>query len=606
MSFDRKFVELLKDRLGGFKYEWTTADLTQVFAPPSYFDDLSSARPCMLIGARGSGKTTALLGMTRLARGEADSKHNNDLLAVYERVDSGKTSAFSGAGVPDSQWDKIFSHYLNLSICCRLILEIKECKNPSSEEQDYSSVIELLRITPQEPEPCNLKITIEILRRALVDLENALNDIQALDGIPLSILLEPIRELSSIAKQLLGFSRIIYIFDEYENFDERQQRIVNTIIKHCTPAFVVKIGLKDYGLKTRDVLAKDQRISHLADYVQLRISEIFTKQQFRDFSLRVLELRLQGRIPSGKSIAELFESLSLEEEYDRSVETSIKVRLENVFAGLQREGELSLLQKRFLLLESEFRGQELLELIQRWFSDDRSLKIRFGNYSYAIVLSDSKAKKNADGVKKLYPGIHTLADLAGANIRYFLELVYESVSEQYRRDPTSEFIAAEAQSIAAQRVGRRALENATDGALHGPAIKGIVIGIGRVLENLARGVHGRRPEVTTFRIRDPRPPARIEDSLFLVRECIREGLFIEAPITKRSGSHVPMTQEYRIHPILSPFLGISHRKKRCIDIYADEIQVLAQDTERGIKVIESRLRLGGVDDSLQSDFFSAE
>ena len=52
------------DALGLYKAEWLDAKLFDLFTEPGYFGGLKTFRPCVLIGGRGTGKTTVLRGLS--------------------------------------------------------------------------------------------------------------------------------------------------------------------------------------------------------------------------------------------------------------------------------------------------------------------------------------------------------------------------------------------------------------------------------------------------------------------------------------------------------------------------------------------------------------
>ena len=57
-------VAQLSQLFGSYKAEWLKEQLFDLFTEPQYFPELMTARPCMLLGGRGTGKTTVLRSLS--------------------------------------------------------------------------------------------------------------------------------------------------------------------------------------------------------------------------------------------------------------------------------------------------------------------------------------------------------------------------------------------------------------------------------------------------------------------------------------------------------------------------------------------------------------
>ena len=51
-------------RLFAYKAEWLDQELFELFTKPNYFPELETNQSCVLIGGRGTGKTTVLRGLS--------------------------------------------------------------------------------------------------------------------------------------------------------------------------------------------------------------------------------------------------------------------------------------------------------------------------------------------------------------------------------------------------------------------------------------------------------------------------------------------------------------------------------------------------------------
>jgi hypothetical protein len=56
--------EALSSVFGSYKAEWLQERVFDFFTAPDYLPELLTARPCVLLGGRGTGKTTVLKGLS--------------------------------------------------------------------------------------------------------------------------------------------------------------------------------------------------------------------------------------------------------------------------------------------------------------------------------------------------------------------------------------------------------------------------------------------------------------------------------------------------------------------------------------------------------------
>lgn len=75
--------------LGLYRAEWLSSKLFDHFNEPGYFSELKTNRPCVLIGGRGTGKTTVLKGLSY------DGQFTlNQLFTKREKLKIGSLSVF--------------------------------------------------------------------------------------------------------------------------------------------------------------------------------------------------------------------------------------------------------------------------------------------------------------------------------------------------------------------------------------------------------------------------------------------------------------------------------------------------------------------------------
>ena len=115
---------------GSYKAEWLKEQIFDLFTEPAYFPELKTPFPCVLVGGRGTGKTTVLRGLSyegQFALGGRDPKALPawEFIGLYYRVDTNRVTAFKGPEVQPSDWIRLFAHYFNV-IVCGLVLDFLE------------------------------------------------------------------------------------------------------------------------------------------------------------------------------------------------------------------------------------------------------------------------------------------------------------------------------------------------------------------------------------------------------------------------------------------------------------------------------------------------
>jgi hypothetical protein len=99
----------LNKLFGTFRAEWLEGQLYDLFTEPEYFPELiSTVRPCVLVGGRGTGKTTVLRGLSYEGQ---FALRNNDIIAMkmmsniglYYRADTNVVTAFRGVELTEDE-----------------------------------------------------------------------------------------------------------------------------------------------------------------------------------------------------------------------------------------------------------------------------------------------------------------------------------------------------------------------------------------------------------------------------------------------------------------------------------------------------------------------
>ena len=148
---------------------------------------------------------------------------------------------------------------------------------------------------------------------------------------PVDTLLEAVRDLP----QFKG-KRFFFLIDEYENLEDYQQRVMNTLIKHAGELYTFKVGVKELGWRVRYTLNENEHLISPADYTRIDITQELTPVIFEKFARAVCDERLGLHVREGGDapldIREILPRLS---EDDEAQMLGIEQRISETLTQLQ-------------------------------------------------------------------------------------------------------------------------------------------------------------------------------------------------------------------------------------------------------------------------------
>ena len=549
-----------------------------IFVKPPFFDDLASARPCFLIGGRGTGKTTALKSL-RFDAAVNDPSHH---LGIYIRINKNQVHCFQ-SDLYEPILRKAFSHYFNLLVaqeCSRLLSWICHDQGVGISDYDLDAICRSLGLKATS----SLADLEQAVTDAILELEVFVNNVDALhDQAPLfSIPESPIRVIAKLVSRIDSAQRpLLCCIDEYENLLEYQQATLNAYIKHSEIPLSYKVGMKFGGLKTSDTLTEGDPLRTPADYKEIDISSSVENRFFEQILGRRMQLVRQAGIGIPQSTDEFLVPLSREQEAEalgaKSVAVGIRQDLAvdaeaSAWASGVSDGDLILLKYR-----AGVDGVSTLQLVRKYIRDESAWRNVINNHGFASLFWLSVGRRGVRR-RKYYCGLNTILHIASGNIRFFLELVGDSVKEALPVDLADPIVVQPRQQTdAARAVATRQLEQLDGLGKHGGELKRLVLGTGKVFFELTRRPAGRTPEPTSFVLSGP------SDEISLVQKLLKEGIanlvFVSNPRTKATSDVEIRDDEYSLHPILSPFFEISYRKKRRITLSATALRRLQFDSK---------------------------
>ena len=597
---------LRSELFGSYKAEWLKERIFDLFAEPLYFPELAAASPTVLLGGRGTGKTTVLRCMSyegrfALANHDPQSIDTWTYYGMYYRVNTNRVTAFDGPELTKERWSKNFGHYMNLVLCHLAVSflqwhQIHSAKHSSLPTHVFRSVASTLAIGEATTLP-ELAKNIGGAKRAF---EAYINNVAEAPPIRLSLQGAPIDELFAHLHGIDQFKEkhFFFLIDEYENFTDEQQRVANTLIKHSGELYSFKIGVRELGWRVKTTLNNNEQLISPSDYTRIDISEKLDQKAFESFALQVSNERVRRLAvdqQASPDVRQLLPGLSEDEEARRLNRENgplehATVRLSAIVPSDQqhRFDSLTAIQRYLMVLWSDATEESLNDIWESYVTNPTRWLDRFNNYSHGVLYSIRRGKR---GIRKYFCGARTFTQMAASNIRYFLELLDQSLALHVKDDlALDQPISPETQTLAAQSVGRMNLAELEGLSVHGGTLTKLVLGLGRICQVMAANPVGHAPEVNQFYLSHKRENIQDEEVAKVVeilKAAVMHLALVRSPGNKLLDVTDTKEYDYMLHPIFSAFFIFSYRQKRKFAIAPNQFLALISDHKKAIREILS-------------------
>lgn len=637
MAIDKSTqLEQLSKLFGSYKAEWLQDSIFELYSEPSYFPELTTPRPCVLNGGRGTGKTTVLRSLSYIGQWEITRRQTPDpaiqksqvlswpYYGFYYRVNTPRVSAFQGTELSVDEWQKLFLHYINIIFVQQLLKFLEwysaDIKTILPLDKDTLNTI-CLNLAVDEAS--SIEELSKKLAQQLINIESYINNI-GIDPKPRVSSSGALDAIFSLISSLPEFKQKIFfiIIDEYENFRDEQQQVINTLLKHTSTSYTFKIGVKKLGWRIKNTLNENENLISPADYVLIDIADKLNENDFNAFAADVCNHRISKLLSSLSgveftSVKDMFPSLSMDEEATllgvNEIASSYRDELIRLDENLKEEvallSDLDLYTIAYLA-----KGQSLLLIdgMYDYIKNKESLAAKLDEYKYSALFT---IRKGRSGIKKYYAGWDVLSKISCINIRYLLELVEQALLLHIKEDNIlGTKISPKTQTMAAQAVGRKNLEELGGISIHGAKLTKLVLGLGRIFGVLAESSAGHTIEVNQFRIREERPSLRFigddshpqQTATEIVTAAVMHLALVSFPANKPKDEGQTKDNIYQLHPIFAPYFIFSHRRRRDLVLSEDEILGLIKSPSDTIKgIMESNNRYSDFEAPQQLRLFSS-
>lgn len=275
-------------------------------------DEIANEKTSIIFtGGRGTGKTMLLKHfslMSQIVRAKKDKKllkdyiNENKYIGVYLRFDSPLLVGFDGIGGNEEEWGVIFSHFWELTVCKAFVdmLCLLKNNNVISEDESIQIVKDLNKLLGELNKNTLYDISLELGEEI-----NYINEYKAkrvFDNIKFKprkmygfgALTQSVVKIIRDNVEMMNEVNFLLLLDEYENFLEFEQKIVNSTIKFSN-SIAFRVGMRPMGFHTFDTVSEREFIKEHRDYRNILFENILVEKGtsgYLDFLFGIATKRL--------------------------------------------------------------------------------------------------------------------------------------------------------------------------------------------------------------------------------------------------------------------------------------------------------------------------
>lgn len=578
---------------------WCNPFMYNLFSDIKEEDIYNDPNNIVFMGGRSTGKSMFLRYWSYQVQLKISEKENillkeviqrNKGIGFYFRIDGAKLRSFYGHGLNQEHWASVFTHYFELIVGRQYIELLNILGTEKSINEDILSrqlipkICELLDFNDHPTlesiiEEFDLRIkevevylgNVPFYKNEFVPKERGFLSQSLSFGIP-----ELLIDIEPTFKSL----NLIILLDEYENFLNYQQKIVNTLLRFTKPNIKYRIGMRLEGFRTFEMISEDDFIKEGREYRKVVFEEILNKDlDYQDFLFEISKKRLES-VPALKDRnftnikTILGKSENLEQEAIEITKSNPKKIIEYFYKKLKKD-ELEKVRcpKNPLL--------ELLNCIwlTRGIISDQTVKA-MNDYLNKVKDSKDGNKYRRDYIDKYkltltfllcsiyrknkqYYSFNTFAFLSSGIVGHFIELCRRTfaiadwgdndkllkegiINKEFQHKAAMDFSNSEKQQI-----GR--IET------FGGLISKFIENIGNIFRGFHLDFQMRYPETNQFAINiDSIQNSNLRNTL---KAAIRWTIIQKKPKMQRSGPNENLQDIYTLNRIFSPSFQITYRTR---------------------------------------------
>lgn len=271
-----------------------------------------SLMPIIIKGSKGSGKTHVMryfsyeLQKIRYGSHLTDGLNNDKFLGVYIRCSGFNSSKFTGKGLTEEEWELIHQSSWELWVgdrLCHYLSDLRFC-GALSENDEKTIVNGILRLLPDHKKwdinslPDISFLFTNLLKNIDYEIQNFLfRD----DKKPRFELLIPSPRLTfgipNLLHETVDFFKdkyIMYLIDELENFSEKEQQLIQILIREKPTSCTIRVGTRPYGIRTFEILKAIEENRQDSEFELVELDDILRRSDgYEDFIRELCSKRLE-------------------------------------------------------------------------------------------------------------------------------------------------------------------------------------------------------------------------------------------------------------------------------------------------------------------------
>jgi hypothetical protein len=263
-----------------------------------------------ILGGKGTGKThllryhsyqVARLRDKRLSGVETVERLG--FLGVFVRATNIDAGRFEAEFASPRQWQQLFGVYLELRLAEGLLDALIDIQrtSPNSSFNEAATLHEVRRtvhglVGAEVSSVKELQTWVDNQRRAIdVAVDNAAfsGDLRIRVPFPIGGLCIPLTRALALWNSVFASAPVIFLVDEVENFSERQQQIINSLVRYGEGVLTFRVTGRLYSRKTLATMADGEENREGSEFTTIQLDEILRRfERYPDFARRFVAKRL--------------------------------------------------------------------------------------------------------------------------------------------------------------------------------------------------------------------------------------------------------------------------------------------------------------------------